>query len=84
MAKHIVRLRRQQRAVLALQAAWRGHVARRRYSAFRAAVVTLQSRWRGKRARRELRRRRAEVCNTHVSSCFCMHLALQALVLQKS
>jgi len=53
--------RRQQRAALTLQAAWRGRTARLRYARFRAAVVALQSRWRGKRARRELRRRRAEV-----------------------
>ena len=76
----ILRPCRQQRAVLALQAAWRGHMARRRYSAFRSAVVTLQSRWRGKCARRELRRRRAEVQTVLLHRS--RQCALQALVWQ--
>ena len=79
----ILRPCRQQRAVLALQAAWRGHMARRRYSAFRSAVVTLQSRWRGKCARRELRRRRAEVRYTSILHR-SRHFAWQALVWQDS
>ena len=52
--------RRQHRAALAIQTAWRGHTARANFRRTRRGVVAAQGLWRCKLARRKLRALRAE------------------------
>ena len=52
--------RRQHRAALAIQTAWRGHTARTEFRRYRHGVVAAQGLWRSKLARRKLRALRAE------------------------
>jgi len=52
--------RREHRAALAIQTAWRGHRARADFLRYRRGVVAAQGLWRSKLARRKLRALRAE------------------------
>lgn len=52
--------RREQRAALKLQTAWRRHRAQKEYQHYRSSVVTAQGLWRIKIARRKLRALRME------------------------
>ena len=53
-------MRREHRAALAIQTAWRGHTARTEFLRYRRGVVAAQGLWRAKLARRKLRALRAE------------------------
>lgn len=47
--------RRQHRAALAIQSAWRGHVAQRKYQHTRKSIIMTQNAWRCRMAKRKLR-----------------------------
>ena len=47
--------RREHRAALAIQSAWRGHVAQRKYQHTRKSIIMTQNAWRCRMAKRKLR-----------------------------
>jgi myosin-5 len=60
LARRRARALREDRAAVAIQAAWRAHVLRRQYQGQVAAVVSLQSAWRAALARRAFAEARVE------------------------